>query len=206
MWNVTSMVNKTPDIMEHILDRDSSIVFLSETWLISNKNYVTALVKTYGYVLVHRIRKDRLKEIGGGVGILLKSNIEHKSISHGHFSSFEHIIIKASFKSKKLLLISIYRILFVSITAFLDEISTLLEVLVTMKEDFIITGDVNIHLDEKNIYSLRFKELLDSFGVIQHVSFPTHVQGHTLDMIGTYGNTPLVQNVTSQQYDISHHF
>ena len=31
MWNVTSMVNKTPKMKEHLLDRDPGIVFLSET-------------------------------------------------------------------------------------------------------------------------------------------------------------------------------
>ena len=32
------MVNKTPDIMEHIIDRDPSIVFLQETWLKTNRS------------------------------------------------------------------------------------------------------------------------------------------------------------------------
>ena len=50
-WNVTSMVNKTPAIMEHVIDNDPSIVLLQETWLKSNRSNVTALVKEYGYVL-----------------------------------------------------------------------------------------------------------------------------------------------------------
>ena len=45
LWNVTSMVHKTEKIMEHIMDRDSDIVFLTETWLTSDFNHVTALVK-----------------------------------------------------------------------------------------------------------------------------------------------------------------
>ena len=40
------MVLKTEKIMEHILDRDSEIVFLSETWLTSDSNHVTALVNS----------------------------------------------------------------------------------------------------------------------------------------------------------------
>ena len=94
MWNVTSMVNKTPDIMEHLLDRDPSIVFLQETWLKTNRNNVTALVKEYDYVLLHNIRKNREKENGGGVGVLLKKDIKYKRINHSQFTSFEHIIVK----------------------------------------------------------------------------------------------------------------
>ena len=30
MWNVKSMVHKTDDIMEHVLDRESDIVFLTQ--------------------------------------------------------------------------------------------------------------------------------------------------------------------------------
>ena len=87
-WNVTSMVNKTPDIMEHIIDRDPSIVFLQETWLKTNRSNVTALVKDYGYVLIHNTRKNREKEGGGGVGLLLKHDINYKHVKHKEFSSF----------------------------------------------------------------------------------------------------------------------
>ena len=89
MWNVTLMINKTETIMEHLLDRDPTIVFLSETWLKSNKNEVTALVKTYGYKLLHNRCKDREKELGGGVGILLKLTMLHMHINYKQYSSFE---------------------------------------------------------------------------------------------------------------------
>ena len=56
MWNVTSMVNKTPKMMEH-MDYDPGIVFISETWL-----------------------KFDSKEIGGGVGVLLKLGMKHKHL------------------------------------------------------------------------------------------------------------------------------
>ena len=49
MWNITSIVNKTEIIMEHLLDRNPEIVFLSETWMKADKDNVTALVKTFGY-------------------------------------------------------------------------------------------------------------------------------------------------------------
>ena len=90
MWNVTSMISRTPLIMEHLLDRNPSIVFISETWLKTDNNHVTALVKTYNYILLHNRRKDRDKELGGGVGILLKVGIHNKHINDKVFTSFEH--------------------------------------------------------------------------------------------------------------------
>ena len=52
MWNVTSMISRTPLIREHLLDRNPSIVFISETWLKTGNNHVTTLVKTYNYILL----------------------------------------------------------------------------------------------------------------------------------------------------------
>ena len=71
--NSQSICNKCPEVMEHVVDNDADIVFLSETWLRSKKNEVTGAVKEYGYTLRHTTRKGRKKEIGGGVGILHKS-------------------------------------------------------------------------------------------------------------------------------------
>ena len=200
------MVNKTPDIMEHLLDRDPSLVFLSETWLKSNRNNVTALVKDYGYILLHNRRKNREKATGGGVGILLKMDLKYKQVPHKQFSSFEHIIIRIPVTGRtSLLLVSIYRVLFVSTAVFLDEIVTLFEMLVTMKDNFILAGDVNIHMDEDYIYANRFKDILNTFNMVQHVDVSTHRQGHTLDIVVTFGDNPIITNIESNEYDISHH-
>ena len=63
------MNNKLMDLMEHITDNNPDVVFLTETWLTSEKNNITAEVKGYGYLLYHKIRKNREKERGGGVGV-----------------------------------------------------------------------------------------------------------------------------------------
>ena len=78
LWNVCSLNNKLAEIMEHIVDRKSDIVFLTETWLQSDKNSITAEIKTYGYKILHDRRKDRKKETGGGVGILIKAGLMAK--------------------------------------------------------------------------------------------------------------------------------
>ena len=61
--------------MEHILDSNCDIVFLTETWLQTDKNAITAELKTYGYELLHNRRKDRAKVGGEGVGVLLRKGL-----------------------------------------------------------------------------------------------------------------------------------
>ena len=45
----------------------------------------------------------------------------------------------------------------------------------------IIMGDFNFHVEDvKDYENLAFQDLLQSFGLIQHVGCPTHQSGHTL--------------------------
>ena len=201
------MVNKSDAIMEHLLDRDLSVVFVSETWLKSDENLVTSLVKTYGYILLHNRRKNREKDIGGGVGILNKNGLEYKHMSYKSYSSFKLCVVKLHLGNRKpISLVCIYRLLFVSITVFLKEIVQLLEVLVASNDDIVIAGDVNIHLDEDELYSNNFKDILNMFNIRQHVDFPTHKMGHTLDIIATFYDNPAISNISAEEYDISDHF
>ena len=50
----------------------------------------------------------------------------------------------------------------------------------------VIAGDFNLHTDDpENADTRRFFELLETFGFVQHVNFPTDVSGHWLDLIIT---------------------
>ena len=167
---------------------------------------MTALVKDYGYVLLQNIRKNREKTTGGGVGILLKKEMKFKRIKQCQYTSFEHTVVKVSIENNKsLLVISIYRVLLVPVTELLEEIVQLFESLVALKDDILLAGDMNIHMETDELYAGRFKDILDNFNITQHVHFPTHIQGHTLDIIATFGETPQVTNVEASGYDISHH-
>ena len=112
--------------MEHVKDDDADVVFFSETWMESDKNDITAELESYGYKFCH----NRRRNLGGGVGILLKITLFHKHISSKSFSSFEHTIVKIQLKDNtKLTMISIYRLQFVATNIFLEEFTELLEIL-----------------------------------------------------------------------------
>ena len=65
-------------------------------------------------------------------------------------------------------------------------------------EPLLITGDINIHVDvPDDPDAIKFLDLLDSLGLAQHVKTPTHLCGHTLDLMITreinslIGTTPI---------------
>ena len=208
LWNVKSMVHKTDHIMEHILDRDSDIVFLTETWLSSDQNHVTAMIKTYDYELLHCRRKNREKETGGGVGILVKSYLKQKQLKSRRYSSFEHMEVKIFLKNNKsTILVCIYRLLFVSSVTFFEEFTHMLEILVASYDCIIIAGDVNIHTETDDLYSRQLNDILDTFDMSQHIHMPTHKMGHTLDIVATYNEKPKVSKIDINEYDkISDHY
>ena len=57
---------------------------------------------------------------------------------------------------------------------------------VRISSRLIIAGDFNIHMDDlAHVDTCRFSELLETFGLVQHVNFATHRSGHWLDLIIT---------------------
>ena len=95
---------------------------------------------------------------------------------------------------------------------FYEEFSRLLEhILAGWSSDLLIAGDFNFHLDDlNNRYAKRFVDILDGFGLQQHVKGPTHNKGHTLDLIITTSvvglDDDLVRRVQVRDPCIADHF
>ena len=199
------MNNKLPDIMEHILDCNSDVVFLTETWLQTDENAITAEVKTYGYELLHNRRKDREKERGGGVGLLVRNNISAKQLKVKHYSSLEYTVVQIKlYNRKSIFLISFYRLQEVAVSTFVEDFTDLLNDYTIPNEHFIIAGDINIHMETDDANSNKIKDLIDIYDLKQHVEVPTHVKGHTLDVVITPKKNTL-GNLRVASYDLSHH-
>ena len=69
-----------------------------------------------------------------------------------------------------------------------------------------MAGDFNIHMEEEKLYAKRFKDIIETFNLKQHIETPTHKQGHTLDGIITFNNGPTISKIEINEYDLSHHF
>ena len=206
-WNLQSVRNKCAEVMEHVLDVDASIAFLTETWMEADTNDITAVIKSYGYKLLHNRRRNREKETGGGVGVMVKSTMTYKHLKCKFFSSFEVTMVRVNLtKNTKLVLVTIYRLQFIAPGIFVKEFTELLEILTAMPEEVIISGDVNFHLetDDSMVDSLR--QIWDSFNLVQHVHLPTHEKGHTLDLVLTHISALNVRNLIVEDVQLSDHY
>ena len=73
-------------------------------------------------------------------------------------------------------------------------------------DPLLITGDFNIHVDVfGDADRARLLELLESMGLQQHVDKPTHVSGHTLDLVITRDVDELISTAPVVDYLFSDH-
>ena len=68
--------------------------------------------------------------------------------------------------------------------AFLDDFTSLVTGLLPDHSNHIILRDFNLHVSNNDdIDSAIFLDTIEAMGLYQHVSFPMHRQGNTLDLI-----------------------
>lgn len=91
--------------------------------------------------------------------------------------------------------------------AFFEEFSQLIDSYSLPSGRPIILGDFNLHLDKPDTALVRkFLSILHDSGFRQHVCVPTHVKGHTLDLVITRTDDNIVQSVDIHYPGRSDHF
>ena len=89
---------------------------------------------------------------------------------------------------------------------FMDEFTTNLESIILVPEPLIVTGDLNIHVNDANDPdACEFLDLLVSMGLKQHVKGSTHEAGHTLDLVITREHDDVIKSVPVIDRFISDH-
>ncbi len=92
-------------------------------------------------------------------------------------------------------------------TDFLKEFADFLSDLLVNVDKALIVGDFNIHVDNTNdALRLAFTDPINSFGVKQNVTGPTHRFYHTLDFIISHGIDLTDKDILPQSDVVTDHF
>src|SRR6267154_1284240 len=203
--SISPLFDKPAFLQEFISDHSIDILAVTETWLTpatlsSTLNSLTPP----GYSILH---SPRLVGTGDGLALLFRSFLKISSISLPLFSSFGSAAYRVTFASSSYIFLLIYRpppktkptnlptAGSNSFSSFFTYFSFLLEDLVSSPSELIITGDFNLHLDDSSCSkSSSFFSLLHTFDLTQLVSFPTHSDGHTLDLLITRLSSSILSN------------
>ena len=155
-----------------LIDNEIDLAFVSEMWFNSQSNSITALIKTYGFEIIHVFREKR----GGGVGILWKKGLQkHVRFSSvkNNFDTFHYqiIIFNGTIKTT---FICIYRFQETPYSVFCEELNGLL-LQIDPSNPIILVGDFNFHFEKSDNREVRcLSGVMSSLGFSQFVSGPTH--------------------------------
>ena len=210
LLNAQSTRNKVDFISEYIVNDRINVAAMTETWLSPDDEQIVKDLTLEGYAIHHATRDGRR---GGGVAIISESRYKPTAFPTQTFTSFETVSVKLSMKKATLILTTIYRPPEKPIGVFLSDFQTFLEEMLEFPGDIVISGDFNIHLEDRNNSLVaRFHELLDSFSLMQHVDVQTHRSGRTLDLIITRNDEvsplapPATDTIVSDHFAIYCHF
>ena len=202
--NCRSVCNKALELCDLIADGEFDLCVLTETWLKGDirDEPIIAELKPNGYK-IHHI--SRCKTRGGGVALLYKDTLNVTMNRRSTWSSFEYMECSVA-TSSPLRLVVIYRPPHHDFNAFVRNFTEYLELLVITRSELLLIGDFNIHLDDaSNKEGREFSQLLDTFGLSQHVKQPTHVAGHLLDCVITKSRNAMRPSVSVIDQCVSDH-
>ena len=210
MLNTRSMRNKLVNITELISEHNLDILCLTETWLFDSDMDIVKAALHDNYDIFHISRPDNGR--GGGVAVIYKRGLSSVKLVFGErFASFEHIEVAIHHMSVVTRIAVIYRPGHPGTDQdFLNEFSLFLDNFLNTNGRSLICGDFNYWVDSPlgKAYSMEFVSLLDTNNIVNSVVGPTHVSGHTLDLVLSPTNTDFVREVAVYPSDLrlSDHF
>ncbi|MGL4905830.1 MAG: endonuclease/exonuclease/phosphatase family protein, partial [Plesiomonas sp.] len=209
LLNIRSLTPKAVIINEIITDNSLDVICLTETWLKPNDYFGLNESCPPGYCYKNKCRPTGR---GGGVATIYRDILNVTQKTNYKFNSFEFLILNVTLSdiSKKsllsLALATVYRPPGPYVD-FLKEFADFLSDLLVNVDKALIVGDFNIHVDNRNdVLGAAFTKLLNSFGVKQNVTGPTHRLNHTLDLIISHGLNPADIEILPQSDDVSDHY
>ena len=200
--NARSVANKTFILNDVITSHELDFLFVTETWLsIGDLSPFTDLCPPqWGF-----LNSPRISGRGGGLATIFKNVFNCKIIPVKNFTSFEvKLFLLVNCFQTPLLCALVYR-LPKATSCFIHDFSDLLSSMAIHSDKMLILGDFNIHVccPTKPMVN-EFLTILDSFNLTQSVCGPTHVKGHTLDLVLSSGISIDTFEITNAA--ISDHF
>ena len=150
------------------------------------------------------IQKPRCTGLGGGVGFLCRKSFSPSIVSSPVFRSFEIIILSFRSEYNSFVAACLYRPPSSCTTQFLEDFLALSSFLSSVGSKFIICGDINICLDVECGDRSRFNDIFQCCSLIQYVNGPTHILGHTLNVLICPCDSDFVRNVSVGDYISDH--
>lgn len=201
--NVRSLNTSSEELLVQLIENEVDLCVMTETWINNDNVRVAAIFKENGFNLINEQRVNRR---GGGIGLLHKDNIKSSIIDKGEKSSFEYVVWNVEISKTEIFkILVVYRTPYsqahpVTVSVFLEEFPELLGNLPAKLRDIMIMGDFNIDYHSNKYESRTYKDILETYGLQQHIPCATHESGSTIDHILTFPVCKYKIDVPSQYW------
>ena len=188
--NVQSLKPKLLSLRQDIDEHGYDAIVLAETWM--RQTTPNRLVPIPGYQLQRRDRPDRRGY--GGVAIATRESLEVTTVERPGQpvagSKLESLWAQIRAGSHRVMVCAVYRppgLTQAQVSADLDELEEQLQYVRTRHSGpVVIAGDININVRSDTTACARFRQLLHTYSLQQHVTDPTfRSSGSTIDVICT---------------------
>lgn len=205
-FNTQSLYNKFEEFRQCILDLDYDVIAITESWL--NDNISDEMINLQGYALV---RRDRITETrGGGIMLYVRIGLSFVTLPSDRSKvAIEQQWIKISLKEDVVVVGNIYRRQEFSSTDFLDALESMISYSISISNNIIIVGDLNINLLASTPLAVRLLSLLNTTGLKQLVNEPTRITPHSsslIDLVIVNEDQANVSAGVHHDYKISDHY
>ena len=136
--------------------------------------------------------------------LLVKYNIHIISETPIPSTYCDILLTKLQFNNNIIHILLIYRPPNNCPSLFFTEFSNIIHT--CSQNNLLILGDFNFHYDTDTSHHLEFKILCNELNLKQHIDFPTHTHGHTLDLILTSHHSKLLKNKPERTILLTDHY
>ena len=186
LHNIRSLPNKLGNMVETLHEFSLDLLLLTETWLFESDTDVILAALPSNYTLIQVPRSSSLTR-GGGLALVHKKALSGlKLVPSDPVFSFEVMELVLHMRSQVTHLALVYRPGHPGTDRrFMDEFSMFVEGFSHKSGKLLICGDFNYWVDDppQKPFSTEFVELVDVNNFVNHITLPTHISGHTLDLL-----------------------
>ena len=200
--NYRLVINKSADLPVELVYNKVDICSLMETWIKEDDTTTESQICPPGYKAISVPMSNKQ---GGGIAIVYKYSITIWRSNTYDYLSIECTDFVVSLPVLSLNMAVIYRSPDKSVLSFANDLLDYMGRNINSTGKLLLTGDFNIHVNDlESLDTNTFLDVLDSFGLHNHISFLTHCLNNILHLVITSGQDNFIESSTPDRLFSDH--
>ena len=194
LLNTQSIQDKDGAIVDYLLSNNIKITIITESWMQSTEEEAYRLsTSEFNTCLFSAMPSNRQDRTGGGILLVHKKSYKANLIEEVFTCSFQAAKFKVQVDGCDITMLAIYNLPHSTVNPvteimFINDFTEWIcdqLIISEHRNKLFILGDLNIHVNEEFDENAGNFMYIMTLGIKQHIHFPTHKAGKTLDLVIT---------------------